>query len=219
MKPLKHLLLLSLFMGSSIQGNAQEIQLGWRLGTHLSILKGDYGFVKSRYLDYSTWQNDFTSYGLFINRSWTERLLTQIEVNHRYKEMYFHSESGVCCGDEYGRAKFTYLEVPLLVKYRLGKRRFKGFTNLGPVLNFRTAGGHLNRTVWSSARPFSPYTYYYTNVKSHFHPFTLGILGGIGFEWAIHPKFVVLGEARTTYDLTNTTQKKTYQNPKYSYLD
>lgn len=193
-------------------GLAQDMTVGLRIGSNLSILKGDYGNGREN-TNYSTIDASHISYGLYFNYEINNILSTQFEINSRTKRMYYTSE-GLIGADWDGKSNFNYLEIPILAKYRIGNR-FKGFINTGPVLNILVSGGNYDYYTWSS-HAGGIRNEYNRNIKSDFNSVTIGILGGLGFEWNIFTDFVLLVEARITYDLSNTTKTNNYTDPNTS---
>ena len=191
-------------------GLAQGMAVGFRIGSNISTLKGDYGNGRES-TDYSTIDASHVSYGLYFNYEINNNLSTQFEINSRTKRMYYTSEQGLTGADWDGKSNFNYLEIPILAKYGIGNR-FKGFINTGPVLNILVSGGNYDYYTWGS-QAGGVRNDYFRNIKSDFNSVTIGILGGLGFEWNVFSNFILLGEARITYDLTNAAKTNNYTDP------
>ncbi len=187
---------------------AKDMVFGFRLGENSSVLKGDYGVGTRKYTDYSGFDTSFTNWGVFLDYELKKNLRTQVEINNKTKRMYFTSKQGLIGADWNGQANFNYLEIPVLLKYSIGKR-FRTFVNSGLVLNFLLSGGDYTYHTWGSHSGGVSNTYN-SNIKSDFHTFTMGVLAGIGFEWNIFENIVLLSEARLTYDITNAAKNKRY---------
>lgn len=191
------ILLLSLYFFSS--GYGQEVYLGIKIGSNSSKLLGGDSEINEH--------NFLTSpdYGVFIDYGISKRFSLQAELNLTPKNFSYSSKE-LLGASWSGKASFDYLSFGLLPKYSFGKK-LKIFANAGPVINILVGGGNYNFSTWGSHKPSVTNTGS-QNIKSGFNKITFGVLAGVGMSYNITSNFSLLGELRSSYDLSKSVKNE-----------
>lgn len=188
--------------------NSQNTKLGLRVNSSMSKLTGDYQlFSHSKKNTDNQFVINFGS-GVFVNFSIKNNFSIQPEFNYKIKGFEYSQKPDLVGARWWGKAKFDYLEFPILINYSFGKMR-KGFINIGPSVNFLLDGGNYNYSRWGS-QAGGIGNKYSSNIKLDFTPITAGIVGGFGVQLVDLSKCEIITELRFSYDFSNSTKKKEF---------
>jgi len=112
----------------------------------------------------------------------------------------------------------TYIQIPLLLHFSLGKKQFKIFANAGGFGGFLVSR-KANGTILNV---FDPLNNYHYDEKSEFDKrrdrrFEFGLATGLGLEYFIKNQYRVFIEARYFYACTDLQKKYMInQTPRYN---
>ena len=135
--------------------------------------------------------------------------LSCIQKNYAWKHATFANQT----------TKNTYIQLPAMLRFSLGKKQFKLFANAGGfggcLVNRRVSGAVFN--VFNMETPYS-YDEKSELDKRRDRRIELGLVVGLGLEYFLNNQYRLFVEARYLYGATDL-QKKNYmlnQIPRYN---
>ncbi len=150
-----------------------------------TVLLGGNGGIRFRYIKhkYFGWQVELN----YLQRGWREKV----------------SATALNEGGTYTR-RLHYLELPFLMHLYFGKRRWRGFFNLGPEIGYCIKESHSGVQHPSQTEQY----------KSLDHPFDWGVAGGAGFYYRNKKAGTFELEARFMFSMGDM-----FDNSKRAYFD
>lgn len=176
MRGTKKIVVLSLLIALYLGANAQRFRAGISAGFTASDVYG-----ADIIPDSDAWNNtDFRKAGFMlggcVNTSLGERTLLQVEINYIQKGTQQHGDS---TGFGFYKFSFDYVEVPLILKYRL-HLNINGKAAKGFDLHAGIAAGKLIRSKAQGTNFYAVNDYTYLNRTD------VSLLAGISYNFSSH---------------------------------
>lgn len=210
------LVLLVLLFANSIK--SQTVSIGIKSGANISSFHGKYYFCspvnKNDMYGYSDgWDIVLgKNFGILFDFGLTKKLSLQTEVLYEDKGFKYFDNSNMCDDEGHnGTIKYKYITMPLILKYKLGKKkRFNINTGiyLGKLLYAREKGRQEIIPYFSEEWDI--------DIKSQTHDFDFGLSLGLGYETPVYKKIDFLIEPRVNYGLTENSKTENNQYKNFS---
>jgi len=210
------LVLLVLLFANSIK--SQAVSIGIKSGANISSFHGKYYFCspvnKNDMYGYSDgWDIVLgKNFGILFDFGLTKKLSLQTEVLYEDKGFKYFDNSNMYDDEGHsGTIKYKYITMPLILKYKLGKKkRFNINTGiyLGKLLYAREKGRQEIIPYFSEEWDI--------DIKSQTHDFDFGLSLGLGYETPVYKKIDFLIEPRVNYGLTENSKTENNQYKNFS---
>jgi len=184
---------------------AKQMKLGLKLGANFSQLTGNYDLhMHSDDRSRNRFYPGFNT-GLFMELP-KSNYSFQLETTYRQKSLYYSQDPDLVGASWNGKARFSYLEIPILFRYNFHNKR-KKYLVVGPTMNVLLDTGILDYHRGGSSSPNASYDYE-ACIDDYFKTITLGITAGFGSTLIVQPRYDITAEFRLNYDLTSASKQK-----------
>lgn len=193
-------------MYNKVRNDAEHPFMQWTTGVEIGVQRNNLRFGTGVQVTTQSWTSDY-NYSYQIHDS-----IPVWDSSHTYVKGYLLTRHRDTAMHEEHLVKIQKVQVPF---------EFSGLWSLGPRLQMVAGCGGLigfttRQTGTKIINPANNQLYYYTRLQDQENDFALSVTGNAGLQYALRPKFLVMGSLYGNYSTTSRF-KSSFQAKDFPY--